>query len=652
VVPSGPGKLKVDLADMDMRNVVRQATSAFALLSHRLDVHLPSHPVPVRCDMVRAVQCLSNLVGNAEKYAPGVTPIRVELVEAGGSARVVVTDEGRGIAAADLERIFERFSRLEDPFTMQTSGSGLGLYIARELARAMGGDITVTSELGEGSAFAFTLPICAGDAAAVGATQSPAAVTDRRIGEARVHTVLVSTTRNPYGDSCVTPWSSTAISCARRPTPCRRCPASTRSARLHRARRDDAGDERDRPARQAPRRRAHGGAAHPHADRGGRRRDDLGRLVGRRELLRAEALRRRPRARLGRETLLAGADEGAVDGFDLAVATRTATRRAASPTIVRQRRDSDTSIPSVSGDVVGSDPLNADLVTELSELYDWGSGSAEPWSAEGDGVRPEELEQALAKGELWVAYQPIVALANEGVVGVEALARWEHPQRGDVSPAEFVPIAERSGLIAPLGAFVLGEAAAQVAEWNVLRTAAGRQPLTLAVNMSPNQVSDPLLCTTLREALDRHGMSPPSLIVELGEPALMRLLAGDQRQVRDLLQLGVSIAFDDFSAAATSLTFLQRFHVDVVKVDRSHVRGLDRDAAGDSTVAAIVSIAHRLNRAVVAEGVESVEQADHLRRLGCEYAQGFLFGYPVPATQIAARVLARDGGDGPQVIEL
>jgi signal transduction histidine kinase len=176
VVPSGPGKLKVDLADMDMRNVVRQATSAFALLSHRLEVHLPSQPVPVRCDMVRAVQCLSNLVGNAEKYSPGVTPIRVELVEAGGSARVVVTDQGRGIAAADLDRIFERFSRLEDPFTMQTSGSGLGLYIARELARAMGGDITVTSELGEGSAFAFTLPICAGDGSG-GKTQPPAAVT-------------------------------------------------------------------------------------------------------------------------------------------------------------------------------------------------------------------------------------------------------------------------------------------------------------------------------------------------------------------------------------------------------------------------------------------------------------------------------------------
>jgi EAL domain-containing protein (putative c-di-GMP-specific phosphodiesterase class I) len=266
-------------------------------------------------------------------------------------------------------------------------------------------------------------------------------------------------------------------------------------------------------------------------------------------------------------------------------------------------------------------------------------------------VRPEELADALTKGEIWVAYQPIVSLTNEGVVGVEVLARWEHPHRGDLSPAEFVPLAERAGLIGQLGSYVLERAAAQVSEWNLIRTAAGRLPLTLAFNLTPNQASDPQLCPSLREVLHRHGISAPSLILELGEPALMRLLAGDQRQVRDLLELGVSIAFDDFAAAATSLTFLQRFHVDVVKVDRSHVRSLG-GGAGDETVAAIVSIAHRLGRAVVAEGVETLEQVARLRSLGCEYAQGFLFGYPVSADQINSRVLARDGDDDPIVIEL
>jgi len=157
---AGPAKLQVDLGDADMRNVVRQATDAFPLLTERLEVHLPARSVPVVCDVVRALQCVSNLIGNAEKYSAPGTPIRVELVDdvVGGWASVLVTDRGRGIAPADLDRIFERFSRIEDPFTMQTSGSGLGLYIARELSRAMRGDILVSSEPGIGSTFTFRLP--------------------------------------------------------------------------------------------------------------------------------------------------------------------------------------------------------------------------------------------------------------------------------------------------------------------------------------------------------------------------------------------------------------------------------------------------------------------------------------------------------------
>ena len=160
VVPSGPGKLKVDLDDVDLRNVVRQAVSAFPLLSVRLDVQLPAQPVLVRCDLVRAVQCLANLVNNAEKYSPEDTRIGVKLLasDSDSFARVVVSDQGRGIAPGELDRIFERFHRVEDPFTMQTSGSGLGLYIARELARAMGGDISVQSTLGAGSTFTLRLP--------------------------------------------------------------------------------------------------------------------------------------------------------------------------------------------------------------------------------------------------------------------------------------------------------------------------------------------------------------------------------------------------------------------------------------------------------------------------------------------------------------
>jgi signal transduction histidine kinase len=153
-------KLAVNRGVEDLRNIVRQATTAYPLLSDRLDVRLPPHPVPINCDDMRAVQCLANLIGNAEKYSAAGTPIIVELIDnpATGFGLVLVRDRGRGIPAAELERIFERFHRVEDPFTMTTGGSGLGLFIARELARAMGGDITVNSVPGEGSTFYLSLP--------------------------------------------------------------------------------------------------------------------------------------------------------------------------------------------------------------------------------------------------------------------------------------------------------------------------------------------------------------------------------------------------------------------------------------------------------------------------------------------------------------
>jgi EAL domain-containing protein (putative c-di-GMP-specific phosphodiesterase class I) len=285
-------------------------------------------------------------------------------------------------------------------------------------------------------------------------------------------------------------------------------------------------------------------------------------------------------------------------------------------------------------------------LTELTELYDWDAAQARAWSTPEDGVRVDELRTALVNAEIWVAYQPIVGLGAEDIVGVEALARWEHPHRGELLPAEFVPLAERSGLMVQLGPYIIEAAIQQVAEWNVMRTAAGLTALTLAVNVAPSQVTEAGFGRALAEMLARFDFPPASLIIELAEPALMRLLATDQREVRDLLELGVSIAFDDFAAASTSLSFLQRFHVDVVKIDRSHVRSLERDADGDSTVAAIISIAHRLGRAVVAEGVETPEQAEHLRRLGCEYAQGYLYGFPASASQVGRRLLTHGEQNG------
>jgi EAL domain-containing protein (putative c-di-GMP-specific phosphodiesterase class I)/ActR/RegA family two-component response regulator len=266
---------------------------------------------------------------------------------------------------------------------------------------------------------------------------------------------------------------------------------------------------------------------------------------------------------------------------------------------------------------------------------------AAAWSAPSDGPQAEELVRALDTGQFWVAYQPIIALGTGEITGVEALARWAHPHRGDLSPQEFLALAERHGLAGRLDGVIFLEAVKQVSTWNTARAEAGREGLTLSINVSPDRLAHPDFCKTLREALESYAMTPAALVLELSEIALMNLFARDQKVARDLLELGVKLAFDDFSAAATSLDYLQRFQVDVVKVDRSLVRGLGQDdnQGEDSTVAAIISIAHRLGRAVVAEGVETAEQAAHLRRLGCEYAQGFHFGFPASAAQLNARLL-------------
>jgi EAL domain-containing protein (putative c-di-GMP-specific phosphodiesterase class I) len=266
---------------------------------------------------------------------------------------------------------------------------------------------------------------------------------------------------------------------------------------------------------------------------------------------------------------------------------------------------------------------------------------AAAWSAPSDGPQVEELLRGLDTGQFWVAYQPIIALGTGEITGVEALARWAHPHRGDLSPQEFLALAERHGLAGRLDSVIFLEAMKQVSAWNAARAEVGREGLTLSINVSPDRLAHPDFCTSLREAFESYAMAPAALVLELSEVALMNLFARDQKVARDLLALGVKLAFDDFSAAATSLDYLQRFQVDVVKVDRSLVRGLGQDdnEGEDSTVAAIISIAHRLSRAVVAEGVETAEQAAHLRRLGCEYAQGFHFGFPASAAQLNARLL-------------
>ena len=238
------------------------------------------------------------------------------------------------------------------------------------------------------------------------------------------------------------------------------------------------------------------------------------------------------------------------------------------------------------------------------------------------------LRRAVDQGELRVFYQPVLELAGQRVAGVEALLRWEHPERGLVLPGEFVAVAEETTLILPIGEFVLTEACSQVARWNQAHP--DRPPLTAAVNLSARQLVSRGMATLVAEALDASGLDPGRLCLEITESVLMED-AGSSRSALDALKaLGVTIAVDDFGTGYSSLLYLRRFPVDLVKVDRSFVAGLGQSPEDSAIVAGVVGLAKALGLAAVAEGVESPEQAARLVELGCDLAQGYLWSPALP----------------------
>ena len=259
----------------------------------------------------------------------------------------------------------------------------------------------------------------------------------------------------------------------------------------------------------------------------------------------------------------------------------------------------------------------------------------------GMGVRARErlgtegaLRRALEGGaaeEFRVHYQPEVSLATGRVVGFEALVRWDRPGRGLVSPAEFVPVAEETGLIVPLGRWVLEEACRQAKEWHE-RFPAGPAdpPLTMSVNLSARQFGQPDLAKTVRAAIDGTGLDPESLVLEITESAVMEDARANAETLRELKSLGVRIAIDDFGTGYSSLAYLKKFPVDFLKIDRSFVDGLGEDPDDEGIVSSVVNLAHTLRLEAVAEGVESEGQRAHLRKMGCELAQGYYFWKPMP----------------------
>ena len=233
-----------------------------------------------------------------------------------------------------------------------------------------------------------------------------------------------------------------------------------------------------------------------------------------------------------------------------------------------------------------------------------------------------DLADAADAGQLDLAYQPQVDLASGDVTGFEALLRWHHPQRGDVSPGVFVPIAEENGLILGIGEWVLRTACAEAAGWRV--------PLGISVNVSAAQIHNPAFARLIHEVLIETGLSPARLEIEVTETALVRDLVRAVTTLRQVRALGVRVAIDDFGTGHSSLTHLSAFPFSRIKLDQSFVRTFDRNPQSAAIVHAVIELGRYLGTPVVAEGVERQEELAFLRAEGCATAQGFLFGHPAP----------------------
>ncbi|MGA2211483.1 MAG: PAS domain S-box protein [Acidimicrobiales bacterium] len=233
------------------------------------------------------------------------------------------------------------------------------------------------------------------------------------------------------------------------------------------------------------------------------------------------------------------------------------------------------------------------------------------------------LRRALDRGEFRVAYQPVVSLPDETPVGVEALLRWEHPERGTLSPTEFIPAAEETGLIVPIGAWVLDEAVAQLERWRQQLAGAGN--LFVAVNLSPRQLLSGDLLARCRDAISGHHVPSDLLCLEITEGAVMQDVDASVPILRKISDSGIRIAVDDFGAGYSSLSYLKRLPVRTLKIDRSFVDGLPHDADDSAIVRAIVSLGYALGLELCAEGVETPAQRAELIALGCHLGQGYLW---------------------------
>lgn len=246
------------------------------------------------------------------------------------------------------------------------------------------------------------------------------------------------------------------------------------------------------------------------------------------------------------------------------------------------------------------------------------------------------LRQALEQQQLVLHYQPQIDLTTGQLIGVEALVRWEHPERGVVPPGDFIPLAEETGLIVPIGEWVLRTACAQSRAWRQ----AGFSPMRMAVNISPRQFRQSDLIARVDEILRETGLEPSALELEVTEGMIMNDVEAAIATMEELGKMGVLLAIDDFGTGYSSLGYLKRFPIAGLKIDRSFVRDIPGDANDAQIAASVIALAHNMNLRVVAEGIETADQLSFLRDKGCEHGQGYYFSPPCSAEKLAARFLA------------
>jgi EAL domain-containing protein (putative c-di-GMP-specific phosphodiesterase class I) len=255
------------------------------------------------------------------------------------------------------------------------------------------------------------------------------------------------------------------------------------------------------------------------------------------------------------------------------------------------------------------------------------------------------LRKALQNDELYLLYQPQIDVCSSRIVGFEALVRWRHPERGVISPTEFIPLAEETGLIVPIGEWVLRTACQQATTWQL----AGKPPVRVAVNLSAKQFKDDNLTQSVISALHDTGLPAELLELELTEGTLMDDARATMVTLEQLRAIGVYLSIDDFGTGYSSMNYLKRFDVRALKIDKSFISGLPLDSENAAITRAIIAMAHGLKMAVVAEGVETDAQLVLLEQYGCDMAQGYYLGHPSPPDSIH-RMLANQALQHPVLL--